>query len=341
VGLALNQKADLLQGQLDVSSLRNLHWADYGGGQSHFLGFLKTISRPFNILNAIGLVFYRSRAISRSSAGLSGVSLLLLTLDTLGEGGRGLIVFVGIVMLYSLFFIQFNGNLKITKIFSWVNVSVGLRIGLIVVLGLLAFGVWFPVARNPNLSRNFNYFFERRAGVIVTDLGWELENVLGNNIYAVLTSLSYFTNPISTLTFYYRFSDFENWYYLGQYSFPLVSKPVDLVMGNDYSWFQIRQRLSLVPASMGLADNPWATGLRGLLVDFGEIGTVIFLFILGFLSEFMFQKASLYPSDLNIFVLAIFCGLIFVFPLYEFFHSGYFTLPLLIILPISLFQTKG
>ena len=344
-GLIISQYASTIAIGLstaNLSAIRSIHWAN-AGANTGVIGLLIALTRPFSTISlaSFPLRKYVTKKNTRALAIMAFLSLLFLSLEEIGKGGRDIIVFHLLVVLYAFLFVKHKGYLTIAKIINPKSISLIFKIALIGVPILYFFMIWVPYARNPNLYDNFTFFFERRSQVHLSTLSNTLISCLGEkNTLPFFTSLSYFTNPIPNLTFYYIHSNFERWYIGGTYTFPLFSKILNAIQGNAYSlsWQTVRANLGAINASMGYADNPWATGLRSLLVDFGETGTLFFLFLFGFFSDSLFLSARKRPSVEKIILLSLTSPILLVFAFYEYMSNGTFIYPVVLISIIMLMQ---
>jgi hypothetical protein len=330
-----NNIIGLVSSTTGLSTIRATHWKSVGD-VTDLSDLLISATRPFCTINLISLPLWIYVTRKRRFIFVAAFALLFLGIESIGEGGRGLLVFSILTLIYSSLFVYFKGRLTIHEKIKRKTLRItlkGIFVGMVASYILM---IWFPYARNPNLYDNYEYFFTRRARVHFSELSYTMIDLFGEkNTIPFFTGLSYFTNPIPSLTLFYEYSDFESWYAGGAYNFPFFSKVVNVIQGKPYSWNIIKAELSAIPASRGYASNPWATGVRDLLVDFGESGTIIFLFLFGFLSDLLFVSTRRKPSSEKIILLSLISELLLAFAFYGFLHNGFFVYPVLLIIGIQ------
>ena len=89
-------------------------------------------------------------------------------------------------------------------------------------------------------------------------------------------------------------------------------------------WQVIRARLALESTRFGYAGNPWATGVRDLVIDFGYSGMAFMMFVFGYLAQSVYDLARASRS-LEWMVLAALLGpIVFVFAFFSPFPIGLF-----------------
>lgn len=105
--------------------------------------------------------------------------------------------------------------------------------------------------------------------------------------YALFT-LSYISTPIPTYLYYLDLPSTRvvelQW---GQYSFPIIARYAMRLSGqfDPTYWSEARTQVFRPLAEMNLGENVWATLNRDLLVDFGKVGSIMFMLALGFLCQ--------------------------------------------------------
>ena len=333
-----NNIIGLVSSTTELSTIRATHWGSVGNVTGIY-DLLISATRPFCTINLISLPLWIYITRKRRFVFIAALSLLFLSIETIGEGGRGLLVFSILTLFYSFLFVYFKGRLTLHGKIKRKTLRIALKGVFVGVLALYVLMIWFPYARNPNLYDNYEYFFTRRARVHFSELSYNMIEIFGEkNTIPFFTGLSYFTNPIPSLTLFYEYSDFESWYTGGAYNFPFFSKVSNVIQRKNYSWNIIKANLSAIPDSMGYASNPWATGVRDLLVDFGEVGTIIFLFLFGFFSDLLFVSTRRRPSAVKIILLSLVSELLLAFAFYGFLHNGFFAYPVLLIIGIQFFR---
>ena len=208
-------------------------------------------------------------------------------------------------------------------------------------LTVYVFMVWFPKARNPLLVNNFDTYLSYVAQASLSPSAKHLAAVVSNDtILPFYFSASYFATPIPTLTFYFENTDFTHWFYAGAYNFPLFIKPIELLTSQKASWLDIRYRIAGPLTTQGFADNPWATGFRDLVIDFGVGGSVIFLFIFGFLCQTVYISAFRRPKIEMVFLMSQIVGIAAFLGFYSSFYLGFVMYPIIVIILIMIVRVR-
>lgn len=195
--------------------------------------------------------------------------------------------------------------------------------------------VWFPVARNPDLLNNYDYYLDYSSKASLSTEARSLGYNVGSRIMLPLYfGLSYFVTPIPTMTFYFNYTDFTEWNYLGAYNFPILSKLINLYFEEPYSWLQIRGKLSVPLVQMGYSDNPWATGIRDLIIDFGIWGTLLFITMFGYFAQYYFFGTLEKFSMEKVLILTLIEITIITFGFFGSLFSGYLQYSIILIIVI-------
>lgn len=103
-----------------------------------------------------------------------------------------------------------------------------------------------------------------------------------------LFTLSYFTVPIPTLTYYLDLPDAQfPGPFWGQYNFPGISDNIMRRTGTSLyvGWGQARADVFNALMMYGYGGNVWSTMLRDLSVDFTKVGTMFFMLFFGWISQ--------------------------------------------------------
>ncbi len=125
--------------------------------------------------------------------------------------------------------------------------------------------------------------------------------------YAIF-SLSYASHPIPTLVFY---SDLPGsrlpgplW---GQYSFPFLARYITRAFGtyDPNDWAESRATVFGPLQDINFGTNVWATLVRDLLVDFGFLGSIIFMMGLGFITQKLYISETQNPTVGDLTLLAL------------------------------------
>jgi hypothetical protein len=123
-------------------------------------------------------------------------------------------------------------------------------------------------------------------------------------------SASYFSTPIPTLAFYLDLpSDRYPGPFWGQYDFPAVARWVRRAafIPDPYFWENARLEIFKPLGDINFGTNVWSTAPRDLIADFGKIGSIVFLFVAGFLSQTLSAAQKRSPSALKAGLMAYVC----------------------------------
>lgn len=218
------------------------------------------------------------------------VAILVLALDSALIGGRMLIAYVVLGVVYARLHCAPPRNVRGLTSRDVTRLS----------LTLLAFAglgyvmmVLFPALRNPDLASDVDFFLGLLHEARLSD--WVVaasDYVPAGGLLIFAFASSYISQPIVKYTFFLENSDIESWLTLGAYNFPLISKAVSMLQASSNEWAEIRERLAMVSARFGYGENPWATSVRDLVIDFGLWGMPLAMFVLGALAQYLFLRAS-------------------------------------------------
>ena len=89
---------------------------------------------------------------------------------------------------------------------------------------------------------------------------------------------SYFSHPIVKYTFFTENSDLGSWHAGGGYNFPIIGRVVSIFQKHKTGRAFIRDKIAEISTSHGYTPNPWSTGIRDIVIDFGYFGSIIFMF---------------------------------------------------------------
>lgn len=264
-----------------LTELRSQHWEDFSEGKVDLEKRALTFTRPFALLFAVGLCFFRK---NKFLCALSLFCFSAIFVENLTTAGRFLIGIV-IFLIGYLFFVQY-----LFERFAPFS-CIGLRllskrpayllfflVFLLLGISLLAF---FPIARNSLLLENPDLFINYMYSATVSN------NSYTNFGRAMLYGVSYLSDPLAKLTFFIEEGGIEKWSAGGLYCFPHIFEPLSKIVGGSSKWLALRLDIALLLDSINTQPNPWATGVRDIVIDFGLYGASIFMFITGFISTML------------------------------------------------------
>lgn len=325
----------------DLLSLREQHWDNYNEGTTGVLGVVRAVARSFAIIKFISLPFiqyvrYRQRHLIGAV-----VSANFLLLETFFEGGRGLFVYTFLTLIYLLIMTKTRGVLFVSNIFNRRNIKTVMKASWILVLAVYLLMVWFPKARNPFLVDNFEPYLSYGARASLSRDAERIADTVGRDVaLPFYFALTYFTTPIPTLTFFFENTDFTYWTYLGAYNFPIFLKPIEIITSEKSSWLDIRDRIAVPLATRGFAINPWATGVRDLIIDFGVWGSLIFLFIFGFVCQMCYISVFRKPKIEMVLLMSQIVSTALFFGFHSSFFLGYVMYPIIILILIMIIRSR-
>ena len=261
-----------------LTELRAQHWEDFVEGKVGFEKIILTFTRPFALLFSVSLCFMKRQ---RPHCALSILCLIGLFLENLTTAGRFLLGVVVFLFFY-LFLVRFLiRNFVVYR-------SLGLRLFfekpiflfffLVAFLFLICALALFPIARNSLLIDQPDIFISYMYTATVS------KSSLSGFYSAMIYGLSYLSDPLAKLTFFIEEAGIENWSAGGSYSFPHIFEPFSKLAGGTSNWLELRSEIALILDSVGTQPNPWATGIRDIVIDFGFFGASIFMFVTGFIS---------------------------------------------------------
>ncbi len=131
----------------------------------------------------------------------------------------------------------------------------------------------------------------------------------------LLFSISYLSTPIPTLMYYVDLPDdrMPGPFY-GEYNFPTIARWARRLTftADPYSWETARAELFAPLAAINFGSNVWSTLMRDLIADFGKVGNGLFLLVLGFFGQLIYEKQKVSPSVRNAAVL-VYLRMVFAF----------------------------
>ena len=240
---------------LDFYTLREDHWNQAASESNP----ISSIGRSASFIIAINS-YYFFRHKQKFKLVVALIAFSFIAFETLSRGGRGNLFYVLSCILWSFF------------LFMWLDGKTFLRSlpkKSYAILGIIFFigAVIFPLTRNEAYTDNFNKYLAFRHDVQIAE--WIIESNYSENLSLLAFSSQYFTQPIAKLSDHIENLDVDNYYHMGQFNFRFLN-------------FQdVRNKLEEKISSQGYrATNPWGTGARDIIIDFGYVGGVVFLFIL-------------------------------------------------------------
>lgn len=162
---------------------------------------------------------------------------------------------------------------------------------------LVYFFAVFPSQRNPDLVDRVDLYMAHLANAEIHPVVKEISQLTGvQTLEIVAYSTSYFSQPLHNLNYFVSNRElFPSWQ-LGLYNLPILSQIGSVFSSEMQPWQRIRFDIAAIMREQGLAPNPWATGLRDMAMDFGILGTIFLLGILGFASQKVTNMTKHHPA---------------------------------------------
>lgn len=290
-----------------LTDLRAQHWEDFGEGKVSIEKRVLTFTRPFALLFSVSLCFLSKRKIFLGFGFFCLLSLFFENSTTAGRFLMGIVMFLIIYLFLVSFLIKnFFPCKSIGLNFLIKNPYFLSVIGISFFAALLALAL-FPMARNTLLLDNPDIFIEYMYSATISI---PLTNIERSMLYG----LAYLSDPLAKLTFFVEEANINRWYAGGLYSFPHIFEPITKIAGGNSKWLSLRSEIALILESINTQPNPWATGIRDIVIDFGFVGASITMMILGILSTWASFYLLRLGSPLALILLSIIAFWLAAFP---------------------------
>ena len=276
-----------------LNELRAEHWEEQSSGHD-FTSFLMALTRPFAFIIAVSVSI--AKKVGRRLFLYVLIVWLMLFLESVLAGGR----FQAVLLVLATFFsfvlvreVEYGRRNDVGTLLAGRSVQV-LVLSVVGVLGFyVIFGI-FPAMRNPNLSASIDTFLGLTSGAKLSDFTWYIEESLGLPNFGVMAyGTSYITSPIMRLTYFLSETDISSWYSLGSYNFPQFGRLMTVFGVDGAKFYELREDIALVSI---FGENPWKTGFLDVVIDFGIVGALIFLFLYGRMCEFFYFSLRVRPT---------------------------------------------
>ena len=264
-----------------LGEIRNRNWDDFFSGEVGVSPLRSLFVASTLILAAMLPYAWRKHNIFLISVGF--MSALLLIVDSLLAAGRFNIGILFLTLIVSAS--GAHGHAGLLRSLGVRKMTIG------VVLGFYFF-VIFPVQRNPYLADAVETSLQRGGDAYLSTWVVNASAAPGLSWVSVLAySTSYFSGAIDKLNYFLTKTDIADWYGLGLYNFVLASQIYGLVSDEVSPWHSMRLRIADIMYREGWGLNPWATGVRDLVIDFGLVGSLAVVCLLGYLSQKLYRES--------------------------------------------------
>jgi hypothetical protein len=276
----------LLQDPSTLSIVRTERWDSFYSGES-----------ALSVLDSLGMAgcmtiaallphFIKQRRILLSCFSL--VSAVAVTVYSLLSAGRFTIgVLVLVLIIGSALSRKQRGR---QRVFTLPRIAVAVAVG-------YYFFIVFPVQRNPALPTAVETHLGWASNAHLPDWVKDVAAQDGFSSFSVFAySTGYFSRALEKLNYFIVHTDIANWYLLGQYNLPQTSKVVGTISASESGWYNARIDIATLMQAQGWSPNPWATGVRDFVIDFGLLGAIICTFIFGYVAQRIFNSALETPG---------------------------------------------
>jgi hypothetical protein len=266
-----------------ISSTRNLAWAAYFDGNvgSNALRAFPAAAQQI-VAMATPYFFIQQR---RGLFAFSILCILMTGFSSLFVGGRFNVVFVLLAVYLGTLVLSSQplqpGTRRIVSLVKWSP-------AILFVPALLALFLYFPILRNPYILEHPENFLIG-AGHFSDWLQGLVTMLKMPELYILAISSTYFSYTLIACQVSIQFGHVQSWYGLGLYNFGIVSQVMNaLGLGNPFLDYRIQ--IAWFMNSLGLPRNPWATGARDFIIDFGYIGAILVICPIGYaVTRFYFR----------------------------------------------------
>lgn len=262
------------------SGIRNQRWSDF------YEGLLEVspvrAAAGFGSFTLAILLPYFIRFGNPYLIVISVISCIVVAVDSLMAAGR-----FSIALLVVMIAVGIADRSSKMTLSALLNVRTAL-VGFVI---LVYFFIIFPSQRNPNLVNSVQSYLSWLSDAIISPWVLSVSSIAGFGWIPVFAySTNYFSGSLDKLNYFLISTDVSTWYELGYYNFPVLSQIAVLLDVGENRWLEIRNNIALVMGDAGFASNPWATGIRDFVIDFGLIGCIFAAGILGFVFQYLFNR---------------------------------------------------
>ncbi|MFH1235600.1 MAG: hypothetical protein V1685_01525, partial [Parcubacteria group bacterium] len=220
---------------------------------------------------------------------VKAISWIFLLSEAVFSGGRVLFFFISVAAVYILLLRRhceqnYSAGAQPRRIFVRPSVIV------FVVIIFTMLSAAMRLSPNPTMTSSYYHLPTVWVYHNATDWAYKLTTDLDSPLLmTLLAQTSYFSSPIPKLTYFVEVGGVDDWYQMGMYNFPQVSRLIKIVTGRN-PWLDIRRQISKLVQS-GHSPNPWATGVRDFVIDFGFFGAILACGVFGSFAQHIFQWA--------------------------------------------------
>lgn len=261
-----------------LGDIRQAHWEEHDVGGRDLVTWVASASRPFAVLAAISLPFFLRK--SGVFTLMSASAAVALFMENWITGGRFILMMVVFLMAYTAVGVTVAGYQSSSGFFNvhrMLSAKAKAAIAFLIVVACVLTAI-FPYVRNPDLATDPDRYIERLYAASVS------HDNISNAGRVLIYGLGYLADPLPKLTFFLEHTDVDQWFAMGTYSFPTLMWPVNKAFGYSMSWLDLRSAIAAELTQANLPSNPWSTGMRDLVIDYGTVGAILAVSLLGIFS---------------------------------------------------------
>ena len=316
------------RGGYSLSDAREQHW-EQAESRSHTpVTLAMAVTRPCAIFLAFSLAVYWQQKSPMTFASLASIGLLVV--EGFSVGGRSFMAYAIIGSFFTAVLLAdrrypwiFRSSYILNLMISWRTYAVSLAFFTI----FYGFFVLFPVARNPRIVQHLDQYvhFHLGTGTHISPRIDRLSKSLNRSELRFFAYESrYLSSPLMRMNYLMNETDAKTWFFLGGNNFTLFSKLVNLVFQREgYSLKEVKKKIEV---SQPYGQNPWICGLMDVVVDFGVIGSIVFMVLFGWLSTCLYDSMMSTGDQERFVIQALLCICIVSFPFTSRFPSNVITL---------------
>lgn len=273
--------------------LRQIAQAQEVESQVGAIDLVFSLSRT-SLLLFLVIVIFQQKEIGRLLKILAYVGGGVLVIEALSSGARSAMAFVplflGLAASLKLYEVRMTEGGRLVGLMKrspvrWYSVVAGMFLVYILFVA-------FPLSRNPNLVKNFEFFLSLSHP---SEFGWWVNGLSTITYFESVKALAYGTQYLSLgitkLSYFIENTDLSSLHSLGYYNAKVLVRFASVFDPSLYDrWLDIREAVGDAMAMQGLNENPWRSIMGDLLLDFGLFGTPVFLFAMGFTFQFWFRR---------------------------------------------------
>ncbi len=280
---------------IDYIRLNGL-FASKSGYNISIVGSIGNLMIP--ILLVLGLYMFAESLINNGKINIKAILLLVAyAIPCILNSGRESIafIFIGIAAIYG-YYAYFNK--KTYRVVKLKKLLIKILIAIFAIC-VICFIVYISKER---FGDNEVSTFLNTHNVTLTAM--KDAEAWGNFEFLYYNISSYFSHQLSFLEFMLK--EYHGPYMYGMYELNIISRRLPAFLGLDYNL--VSQQLRRLYILKGVSySGDWFTILGSLIVDFGRVGSMVVIFLCGYLCGIVKKNLSLY-SDISYVVLrAIIC----------------------------------